>query len=230
MKPEIIITADGSHTLTVPGTNEHYHSVHGAIAESQHVYINAGLKFSMKNNELLNVLEIGFGTGLNALLTFCELGKLKVSCEYTAIEAFPLEEEIFVRLNYPELLKIETSVFLNMHHSAWNVKTNISSEFCLHKLHAVVGEINFPPDTFDLVYFDAFAPAVQPEMWTKEIFSSIYDAMKANAVLTTYCTKGDVKRTLKETGFAITKLPGPIGKREILRAVKIPQHILQANN
>ena len=129
MKPEIIITADGSHTLNVPGTDEHYHSVHGAIAESQHVYINAGLKFALKNNEQLNILEIGFGTGLNALLTFIELETLNISCEYTAIEAFPLEEKIFTKLNYAEILKTESSVFLNMHYSNWNEKTEICPIF-----------------------------------------------------------------------------------------------------
>jgi tRNA U34 5-methylaminomethyl-2-thiouridine-forming methyltransferase MnmC len=223
MKSSIIITTDGSHTLNVPGTAEHYHSVHGAIAESQHVYINAGLKFALKDNMQLNILEIGFGTGLNTLLTFIELAKLNISCEYTAIEAFPLGEDIFSQLNYPELLNVQPSIFLNMHYSKWNEKTEINPTFILHKINDDACKINFPVNTFHLVYFDAFAPAVQPEMWTKEIFSSIYTAMKDNAVLTTYCTKGDVKRTLKETGFTITKLPGPIGKREILRAIKYAQ-------
>lgn len=221
MKPEIIKTADGSHTLTVPGTNEHYHSVYGAITESQHVYINAGLIYTIKENKHINILEIGFGTGLNALLTYIELAKMNVSCEYTAIETLPLKEEIFVKLNYPDLLNIDKSVFLSMHSSAWNTKALLSSDFCLHKIHADASKINLPANTFHLVYFDAFAPAIQPELWAKEIFSYIYTTMKENAILTTYCTKGDVKRTIKEAGFSIKKLPGPIGKREILKAVKV---------
>ncbi|MGD0710957.1 MAG: tRNA (5-methylaminomethyl-2-thiouridine)(34)-methyltransferase MnmD [Bacteroidales bacterium] len=220
MKCVIITTVDGSHTLNVPGTNEHYHSVYGAIAESQHVYINTGLKYVSNYEKHLNILEIGFGTGLNALLTLMELAKMNASCKYTAVEAFPLEEEIYTQLNYPELLNVQLTVFLNMHRSGWNAEVEISPGFILHKINADAAKINFPSNTFHLVYFDAFSPAIQPEMWTKEIFSFIYAAMKENAVLTTYCTKGDVKRALKETGFAITKLTGPAGKREILRAVK----------
>jgi tRNA U34 5-methylaminomethyl-2-thiouridine-forming methyltransferase MnmC len=220
MKPALLITSDGSHTLTVPGTTEHYHSVHGAIAESQHIYINAGLKYALSDNKHLNILEIGFGTGLNALLTYSELAKLNVSCDYTAVEAFPLGKDIFTQLNYTELLNVQLSVFLKMHTSEWNTKTEISSSFKLLKIHENACKIKLPANTFNLVYFDAFSPAIQPEMWTKEIFSSIYSSMKENALLTTYCTKGDVKRTLKGIGFIISKLPGPTGKREILRAVK----------
>jgi tRNA U34 5-methylaminomethyl-2-thiouridine-forming methyltransferase MnmC len=224
MKSTLTITADGSHTLAVPGTTEHYHSVHGAIAESKHIYINAGLNHAIKDNKHLTILEIGFGTGLNALLTYLELSKLNVSCEYTAVEAFPLEEAIFKQLNYSELLNVQPSVFLKMHTSEWNTDTEISSCFKLQKIREDACKIKLPANTFNLVYFDAFSPAVQPEMWTKEIFASIYSSMKGNALLTTYCTKGEVKRALKETGFTITKLPGPAGKREILRAVKTSEN------
>ena len=153
MKPSIIITTDGSHTLTVPRTMEHYHSVHGAIAESQHIYINAGLIHAIKDNKHLNILEIGFGTGLNALLTYIELSKLNITCEYTAVEAYPLDEDIFTQLNYSELLNVEPSILLKLHRSEWNAKTEISKGFIIHKICEDAGRVTYPANTFNLVYF-----------------------------------------------------------------------------
>ncbi|MFA4852450.1 MAG: tRNA (5-methylaminomethyl-2-thiouridine)(34)-methyltransferase MnmD [Bacteroidales bacterium] len=228
MDVKLVITEDGSHSLFVPGLDEHYHSIHGAISESQHIFIDAGLKYSLKEKTSVNILEIGFGTGLNAILTLLELskpayrqGRHNVQCEYTAIETFPLEKETYSLLNYPEILCMKNDSFLIMHDSPWNKKTTISSLFVLQKILGKAQEIMLPENYFDVVYFDAFAPNVQPEMWTKNIFFSIYRSMKTAAVLTSYSTKGDVKRVLKEIGFTIEKLAGPKGKREILRAVKI---------
>ena len=135
MNVQLEITEDGSHTLIVPELNEHYHSVHGAINESKHIFIEAGLRYSLQKKEKINILEIGFGTGLNALLTFIELLKLNIPCEYTSIEAFPLEEKIFSQLNYPKLLGVQDEIFLSLHKAEWNKRVNISDNFELHKIH-----------------------------------------------------------------------------------------------
>jgi tRNA U34 5-methylaminomethyl-2-thiouridine-forming methyltransferase MnmC len=221
MNVKLEITGDGSHTLSVLDMNEHYHSVHGAISESRHIFIEAGLKYILPEKEKINILEIGFGTGLNALLAFIELSKLNIPCEYTTIEAYPLEEKIFSKLNYPELLNIPAKHFISMHRSEWNKKVKISPTFELHKIQCKVQDIQLKENYFDVVFFDAFAPDIQPEVWAEEIFKTIFSSMKNNSVLTTYSTKGTVKRTLKNIGFIIEKLPGPKGKREILRATKI---------
>jgi len=221
MKIDLIITEDGSHTLSIPELNEHYHSVHGAINESKHIYIEAGLNFVIKNKTNINVLEIGFGTGLNALLTFQEISKSNVFCEYTTVEAFPIEKEIYTKLNYSEKTGISNEIFLNFHNSAWNKKIFFSDKFILYKIHETIQKTFFEQNYFDVVYYDAFGPNVQAEMWTKDVFSSIYNSMKVGAVLVTYSTKGDVKRALKESGFSVEKLQGPKGKREILRAYKL---------
>ncbi|NTW31734.1 MAG: tRNA (5-methylaminomethyl-2-thiouridine)(34)-methyltransferase MnmD [Bacteroidetes bacterium] len=220
MNLNLVITEDGSHTISIPELGEHYHSVHGAINESRHIFIEAGLKYVLAGKNTINILEIGFGTGLNALLTFQEISKTKVSCEYHTVEAFPLIKEIYMKLNYSKILNISNELFLSLHDSLWNKKISISPDFIFQKIYDSVLKISLPKNYFDLIFFDAFAPDVQPEMWTKEVFSSIYNSMKTGAVLVTYSTKGDVKRTLKDTGFLIKKLPGPKGKREILRATK----------
>jgi len=217
---KIETTEDGSHTLAVPGLNEHYHSIHGAISESKHIFIEACLKYSLQKKNKINILEIGFGTGLNTLMTLLELSKLNISCDYTSIENFPLKKEIYKQLNYPGTLGISKEFFLSLHTSIWNEKVKITSIFDLHKINCNAQEMILTENSFDVVYFDAFAPDIQPEMWTKNIFENIWRSMKTNAVLTTYSTKGDVKRILKNIGFKIEKLPGPKGKREILRATK----------
>ena len=220
MNVQLEITEDGSHTLIVPELNEHYHSVHGAINESKHIFIEAGLRYSLQKKEKINILEIGFGTGLNALLTFIELLKLNIPCEYTSIEAFPLEEKIFSQLNYPKLLGVQDEIFLSLHKAEWNKRVNISDNFELHKIHCKAQDMELTEGKYDVVYFDAFAPDIQPEVWSEEVFRNIFFSMNDNAVMTTYSTKGTIKRILKNIGFKIEKLPGPKGKREILRAMK----------
>jgi len=220
MNVKLEITEDGSHTLIVPELNEHYHSVHGAINESKHIFIEAGLKYALPKKEKINILEIGFGTGLNALLTFIELLKLNIHCEYTSIEAFPLEEKIFTQMNYSKLLDVQEEIFLSLHKAEWNKKVNITDIFELNKIYNKVQEIKLAENNFDVVYFDAFAPDIQPEVWSEEVFRNIFFSMNDNAVMTTYSTKGTIKRILKNIGFKIEKLPGPKGKREILRAIK----------
>jgi tRNA U34 5-methylaminomethyl-2-thiouridine-forming methyltransferase MnmC len=218
---EIIITEDGSHTIAVPALNEHYHSVHGAISESKHIFIEAGLKPSIKDKDIIHILEIGFGTGLNTFLTFLELQQKNIRCEYFAVELHPLPEEIFRKLNYAELLSIPFQTFLSFHESIWNENVLISENFILHKEHSSLQEAALKENYFDLVYFDAFGPDKQPDMWIDDVFRKISSSMKQNSILTTYSTKGNVKRILRSCGFSIEKLPGPAGKREMLRAKKI---------
>jgi tRNA U34 5-methylaminomethyl-2-thiouridine-forming methyltransferase MnmC len=218
MKRIFKVTEDGSHTLYIPELDEHYHSKFGAIQEAVHVYINAGLNLCNKNK--INVLEAGFGTGLNTFLTFIESEKQEKEIDYTSIELYPLEKEITDNLNFSEALNYEDSnIFKSMHDAVWNESTQISSNFKLNKVQADLTTYDFK-GPYDVVYYDAFAPEVQPELWDVNIFKKIYDAMNSGGILTTYCVKGIVKRALTECGFKIKRLPGPPGKREMLRAIK----------
>jgi len=218
MQRHLVVTEDGSHSIYVPELNEHYHSIHGAIQESTHVFINAGLKAAMLANKPISVFEMGFGTGLNALLTLMESVKTNIRISYTALEAYPLESSLVAMLNYDILLDGEKLKLL--HNIPWNTPTQINPLFSLIKTQGSLLDY-MPQTTFDLIYFDAFAPEVQPELWTQAIFEKLRSAMFAGAILVTYCCKGSVKRALKSAGFQIEKLPGPPGKREILRATAI---------
>ena len=210
------ITDDGSHTLFVPKIDECYHSTKGAIQESRHIFIEAGLKQCAKSE--INVLEIGFGTGLNALLTALESD---FSVRYTTIELYPVPIEQALKLNYPVLLGTESVVlFEKIHSSPWNEKVQISENFSITKLNADFTRTEFD-EKFDVIYFDAFSPEKQPEMWSEEMFRKLYLCASENAVLTTYCAKGAVRRAMKAAGFAVERLPGPPGKREIMRARKL---------
>ena len=232
-------TEDGSATLFVPELNEHYHSVKGARTESQHIFIDMGLKASAAIRP--RVLEIGFGTGLNALLTLETAGQEKRAVHYTGIELSPLSWEEVDVLNYSD-----HPLFMELHTAPWDTDVNITPYFTLHKIQGDVNKvisgerlgisdkspINHsslianplsltPNPYFDLVYFDAFAPEKQPEMWSEELFRNIYACMNANGILTTYCAKGVIRRLLQAVGFTVERLPGPPGgKREILRATK----------
>jgi tRNA U34 5-methylaminomethyl-2-thiouridine-forming methyltransferase MnmC len=236
MEQKIIITSDGSHSIYVPELNEHYHSIHGAIQESNHVFIEAGLKpFLLPSSSLrsmlageVKILEIGFGTGLNALLTFLAAENSDLKINYTTIEAFPLKEEIVKELNYVSQLNVKEdlkiklqNIFEAFHSCEWEKDVSISEHFTFKKILAALQSTRLAEKQFDLIYFDAFGPPVQPEMWTEEVFSKIAAATKQGGVLVTYCAKGEVKRTLKKAGFSIENLPGPPGKREMVRAVKV---------
>ena len=224
MNRTVIETADGSHTLYVQELGERYHSIHGAIQESKHVFIQSGLKqFVPKTPEInpLNVLEIGFGTGLNALLTIIEADQSDINIQYTAIEAFPLERKLIEQLNYIALLNVLNykTTFEHMHAAEWNRQVKLSDKFELLKMHTTFENAVFEPK-YHLVYFDAFGPRVQAEMWTAELFSKLFDAMLLNSCLVTYCAQGEVKRTLKKVGFSVETIQGPPGKREMVRAWK----------
>ena len=218
---ELKTTADGSHTLFVPELNETYHSIHGAIQESQHVFIKNGLYY-FRDKETIDILEIGFGTGLNALLTLLAIENSSQKVDYVSLEKFPLPNELIQQLNYPTQLKInttQTALFNHLHTCKWNTNTPISKNFNLLKIEEDLANLK-TTTTFDLIYFDAFAPEKQAELWTAEIFFKIYDFLKPKGILVTYCAKGVVKRTIKSVGFQIETLPGPPGKREMIRAVK----------
>lgn len=215
---ELQLTADGSHTLFIPGMDEHYHSVNGAIQESRHVFIEAGLR-QIAGMEI-RILEIGFGTGLNAFLTLLEAIDLKKSVHYISIERYPLDEEIVRALNYPQQVSCEAEpLFYALHKAPWNMPVRITPFFTLQKMEADSNTCPLP-DAVDLVYFDAFAPDKQPEMWNQSIFDKLYECTSPGGILTTYCAKGAVRRMLQAAGYTVERIPGPPGKREMLRARK----------
>ena len=222
MSFQIIRTSDGSDTIYSSSVNENYHSSHGAVQESKHIFINAGLRHVPRDGTILNILEVGFGTGLNALLTLIEAEILDRQVIYTSIEAFPLPCEIWRALNYPQMPgQVEcTKIFSDLHLASWNRIVEISDLFRLHKIHKKLEDYQLHDREFDLVYFDAFSPAVQPELWTTGIFEKLFVAMKPDSILITYSAKGDVVRAMKSAGFQIEKIPGPPGKRHITRARK----------
>lgn len=227
MKRKIITTADGSKTIHIEEWNEQYHSVHGAIREANHVYIKHGLLFyysefksKSQHNEAISVLEIGFGTGLNAFLTLLKADELKQKIQYVGVEAYPVLKEEIAVLNYTELISpTHSDEFQKLHDIPWEELTEISDVFELKKEQKYFNDIR-DISKFDVVYFDAFGSRVQPELWTETIFELMYKAMKSNSVLVTYSAVGSAKRALRNLGFEVTRLEGPPNKRHMLRAIK----------
>lgn len=224
MQRKIITTGDGSKTIQIEEWDEQYHSVHGAIQEANHVYIKQGLLFF--NSEILqgsdshiSILEIGFGTGLNAVLTLLTAEQHKLQIDYFGVEAYPVSSEELLQLNYSEALNIKNNSFEHIHKSDWESSHNITEQFRLTKQQKFFDDIN-DINCYDIIYFDAFGARVQPELWTETIFSKMYNALKPNGVLVTYSCKGSVKRALRAVGFTIKRLEGPPGKRHMLRAIK----------
>ena len=215
MKKKIIYTKDGSHSIFLKEINETYHSLHGSISESNHVFIQNGLKANLKKH--LKILEIGFGTGLNALLTLINADKKNI--KYTSLEPFPLEEAIFKKLNFHELLNINREIFLQLHYCNWETDIQISDNFTLHKTKSTLENYKYNEQN-DIIFFDAFAPDKQTEMWEKNILKKCFRLINLEGYLVTYCAKGIVKRTLKEVGFDVETLAGPPGKREMIRVKK----------
>ena len=215
----LIETKDGSFSLKRSDLNESYHSEYGALSETKLVFIDYGFLYWCKNNPDSNprVLEIGFGSGLNAIATMKFADR---KTEFETLELYPVPIEMIRRLNYGKLLEMEAE-FDYMHTSAWNERTEINHNFTLSKYNTAAQEFDFGKERFDVVYLDAFSPDNEPDLWTVDFFKKIYQSCRANAVLTTDCCKGIVKRALKEAGFQIEKLPGPEGKREVLRAIKL---------
>jgi tRNA U34 5-methylaminomethyl-2-thiouridine-forming methyltransferase MnmC len=220
LKREIKITADGSSTIHLPDWNENYHSTHGAIQESKHVFLKQGFEGFLQSE--IAILEIGFGTGLNCFLTFLAAEEKGIAVNYVGVEAYPVVASEYGKLNYVEEANaIEKQlVFDEMHASSWEKKQTISPKFNLTKRQQFFKDIT-DVDRFDLVYFDAFGAEHQPELWTATIFEKMFIAMKIEGVLVTYSAKGSVRRAMQEVGFKVERLEGPPGKREMLRATKV---------
>lgn len=222
MKRSIITTADGSNTIHIADWNEQYHSKHGALQEALHVYISSGLKYFFERfpkKKTLSVLEIGFGTGLNALLTLINTKTLSTKVNYHAVEAYPVSELELKALNYSKIIPNAQQDFETIHNCSWNMSTQINSNFNLKKRQQFFFDIE-DSSAFDIIYYDAFGPRVQPDLWTKDIFLKMYNALNVEGHLVTYSAKGSVRRAMQEVGFIVERLPGPPGKREMLRATK----------
>lgn len=214
---ELIITSDGSHTIGIPELGVTYHSTHGAVQESMHVFIEAGLKYcwnKTQENESTKIFELGFGTGLNALLSCDAAVKTKRKINYTTVEAYPLSTEITSSLNYDD----PKGYLKNIHAAEWDKEVQVNEYFILiKKLHS----FQQSKGNFDLVYYDAFAPATQPDLWSIEAFTTVYTMLNQGGILTTYCSKSEVRRNMKAAGLKVEKIPGPLGKREMVRAHKV---------
>lgn len=215
---KIIITGDGSHSLLNEALDETYHSRHGAVQESLYVFIEKGFNdiLEKQNPESMAILEVGFGTGLNALLTLAEATKKNINVSYTSIETYPINREVWETLNHPDPL----GLFYELHQCPWEKWVEINPYFKLLKREQSLQHVELVPEQFELVYFDAFAPNKQPEMWELPMLEKVVKALKPGGIFITYCAKGQLKRDLKALGMVVESLPGPPGKREMVRAVK----------
>jgi len=218
MKAELRITADGSHTLYVLALDEHYHSRFGALTESKHIFINAGLA-SLKSN-MVSILEVGFGTGLNALLTAIYAEENQLTINYVTLEKYPLDPSLLLQLNYPVITGTGSrELFESIHNAPWEEPLTITPWFTLEKRLTDLTSMSVE-GLFDLVYFDAFGPDKQPEMWNRGVMQKIAAVTHPGTVFVTYSAKGELKRILRALEFEVSLLPGPPGKRVITRAVK----------
>ena len=214
---KLVITNDGSHTIFNSKLNECYHSKHGAIVEAEHVFIRNGLFASIKSK--LDILEVGFGTGLNALLTYQQAERKLITVNYHTIELFPIAKEKYTKLNFSELIGVKKEKLLNLHTCSWGENHKLNSHFSIYKNQIALEKYN-SNIKFDIIYFDAFSPEKQPELWNKNIFKKMHDLLNLNGILVTYCAKGSVKRTMRSVGFEIEVLDGPPGKRQMTRVKK----------
>jgi len=224
MQRIIITTKDNSKTLLISDLNETYHSTHGALTEAQHIFIKNGIN-QLKNikNTKISIFEMGFGTGLNAILTYQFATKNGLSIDYKTIEKYPISFEEIESLDYVNELKLEnlSKIYNEMHQVNPKLLTLLTKQFSFTKYHEDIKLLNLPKTSLDLIYFDAFAPQHQPDLWTEEVLSKMYNALKPNGFLITYCAQGKFKRTLKSIGFSVIGLDGPPGKREITKAIKL---------
>ena len=221
LNDRIILSLDGSHTIISDKFDVSYHSKHGAISESQIVFLKAGLDYFSKMHPeipLIKVFEMGFGTGLNTLLSCQYANETKVKVYYESIEAYPIEDFLIKEINYPSLIGNQ-DIFDLLHSTSWNEIHSLSNFFNFKK-HLGKLENYAGTENFDVIFFDAFAPSSQPELWDIHIMEKMFKMLNSSGVLVTYCAKGSFKRTLKEIGFKVESLPGPVGKREITRATK----------
>lgn len=221
VRPVIELTADGSHTLFLPELDEHYHSINGAIQESTHVFIEAGLHYCQQ--DAIHILEVGFGTGLNAFLTLMDSLDSGKTIFYSTIEAYPLSIDIIEKLNYPQQYSADfQALYYKLHEAEWGREVQITPNFHLTKIEADFVQLDFTAigHKINLIYFDAFAPDKQSEMWSQSLFDKLYEISDDKAILTTYCAKGAVRRMMQQSGYTTERLPGPPGKREMLRATR----------
>lgn len=215
MERQVQITADGSSTIAIPAMQVTYHSKHGAVQESNHVFIQAGLEWIIKQkHKHIRIFEMGFGTGLNALLTAEYIQTKDISIDYYSAEAYPLSIAEYTSLNYPNQVMLQ-----QLHQAPWNQPTAITKNFTLCKLLTGLENCSIN-EQVELIYYDAFAPSAQPELWTEAIFAKLYHLTAPGGILVTYCSKGDVRRAMQAAGWTVTKIPGPPGKREMVRAHK----------
>lgn len=214
MKRSIIQTSDGSHTIHVEELDETYHSRHGAAQEAKHVFIDHGLNFIQGKSEPIEIFEMGFGTGLNAWLTAISTS---FPVRYTGLEAFPVEKEIYEQLNYAESNKEIYKAIMTAEWESWN---EISNQFQLLKIHDKLETVSLLKEHYDLIFYDAFGPRAQEELWGLDPIKKISNSLKVGGVLVTYCAQGQFKRNLKACGMEVQSLPGPPGKREMTRAIK----------
>jgi tRNA U34 5-methylaminomethyl-2-thiouridine-forming methyltransferase MnmC len=224
MQRNLIVTKDGSHSVAIPEWEVSYHSIHGAIRESLHVFIEAGLNYWLEKHAAARrcvVFEMGLGTGLNALLTLLEAERLQRQIIYETVEAYPLETAIVQQLNYCEALQQPywQPVFESLHTSGWNKQHLITSFFSFKKVNALLTEFS-ADEPVDVIFYDAFAPNAQPELWTENVFKQLLHMLAPDGILVTYCSKGDVRRAMQAAGFQVEKIPGPPGKREMIRATR----------
>jgi tRNA U34 5-methylaminomethyl-2-thiouridine-forming methyltransferase MnmC len=219
--PDLVMTQDGSYTLYSKDHRVTYHSKYGAIQESNHVFVDSGLLPVLKKQDKISILELGFGTGLNVLLTWKNIVDIDtVNVDYHSFDVYPLPEDLLNACVYEDHLKIPTTISKNILTSDWDKLIEVDSRFTLTKHNKDILEETLPDNYFDIVYFDAFSPESQPELWSISLFEKIHESMKNEAILVTYCAKGEVKRILKKIGFTLESLPGPPGKREMTRATK----------
>ncbi len=218
---ELITTQDGSHSVFSGRYGVTYHSKFGAVTESAHVFINAGLRYKAAVQREVAILEVGFGTGLNAFMTWLEAERRNLSVRYTTLEAYPVSAEAATQFNFPEQLGVpeRNTDFLSLHQCPWDTPMAFSEQFVFEKKLQRLEDFS-ADSAFDVVYFDAFAPQAQPELWTEAIFAALYAALCPEGILVTYCAQGHFKRTLKKVGFTVERLQGPPGKREMTRATK----------
>jgi tRNA U34 5-methylaminomethyl-2-thiouridine-forming methyltransferase MnmC len=215
------MTQDGSYTLYSKDHRVTYHSKYGAIQESNHVFVDSGLLPVLKKQDKISILELGFGTGLNVLLTWKNIVDIDtVHVDYHSFDVYPLPEDLLNACVYDDRLKIPTTISKNILTSDWDKLIEVDSRFTLTKHNKDILEETLPDNYFDIVYFDAFSPESQPELWSISLFEKIHESMTNEAILVTYCAKGEVKRILKKIGFTLESLPGPPGKREMTRATK----------
>ncbi|TYR36013.1 tRNA (5-methylaminomethyl-2-thiouridine)(34)-methyltransferase MnmD [Sphingobacterium phlebotomi] len=219
---QFVTTGDGSSTLYHPGVGEHYHSKHGALQESQHVFLRSGLEFFLQKEKASSVavLEVGFGTGLNFLLTANHADTQRVDLQYVGIEAYPLNEEVIFKTGYENFVKPEIwEIFRRNYGKAQMQEVAFTDSISLFVAHEKVLDFH-SIQKFDVIYFDAFAAVHQPDMWTTETLGRVCSFLRPGGVFVTYAITGNLKRTMKALGFVIEKAPGALGKREMLRAVK----------